>query len=114
MEILAKNISEILVAEINAINDKVKGLNFLEKLKINVIEKLLLLINEQKFPYLENFDFEKNIEKNIFITIKYTSIVLHKNNGITLPKSSVINFKCSKNLFLIEIQNKNTENTLTK
>ena len=59
------------------------------------------------FNEIANFDIYQDDNK-------YTSIVLHKNNGITLPKSSVINFKCSKNLFLIEIQNKNTENTLTK
>ena len=150
MEILAKNICDIIVSEVNAINDKVKGLNFLEILKINSIEKLSLLINEQKLPFNENFDTDKEIEKNILISMqyiaeslsiskkiikydslfislnettnidihqdekKYSSIALHKNNGISLPKKSVINFRLNKNTLLLEIQNKNIDQVLTK
>ena len=150
MEILVNNISDIVVAEVNALNDKIKGLNFLETLKVNVIEKCLSLIIEQKFPNKQNLDFEKNIEKNIVISVKYfneslsiskkileydslfipfnesanfdiyqndkkfNTIVLNKNNGISIPKNSVVNCKFNKNVLLLEIQNKNIEQTLTK
>jgi hypothetical protein len=150
MEILVNNISDIVVAEVNAINDKIKGLNFLETLKVNVIEKCLPLIIKKKFPNEQNLDFEKNIEKNILISGKYfneslsiskkileydslfipfnesanfdiyqddkkfNSIVLNKNNGISLPKNSVVNFKYNKNVLLLEIQNKNIEQALIK
>ena len=39
METLKKNILNIAISEINSINEKVKGLNFLEILKINLIPK---------------------------------------------------------------------------
>ena len=50
MEKITKDISEIIAGEIRTINDKVRGLNFLELLKAGIIEKLLELVNRQKFP----------------------------------------------------------------
>ena len=50
METLKKNILDIINTEVNAINNKIKGLNFLEILKINLITKISLIINELKFP----------------------------------------------------------------
>jgi hypothetical protein len=150
MEILVKNISDIIFSEVNLINDKVKGLNFLETLKANIIEKISFVTNEQKFPLSESFDFEKDFEKNISILIKYftkpvsinkkimkydslfitfnetvnfdiyqnekkyISVDLYKNNGISLPKSSVLNSRYNKNTLLLEIQNKSTEQLFTK
>ena len=74
METLKKNILDIIITEVNSINDKVKGLNFLEILKINLIEKILPLINDLKFP-LDRFDnFEKQINeetRSIRISIQY-------------------------------------------
>ena len=49
MEKLTKDISDIIITEINTTNEKVRGLNFLELLKTNLIEKLLPLFIEQKF-----------------------------------------------------------------
>ena len=40
METLKKNILDIIITEVNSINEKVKGLNFLEILKINLIAKI--------------------------------------------------------------------------
>ena len=74
METLKKNILDIIITEVNSINDKVKGLNFLEILKINLIEKILPIINDLKFP-LDQFDnFEKQINeetRSIRISIQY-------------------------------------------
>ena len=150
MEILVKNISDIIVAEVKAINYNVKGLNFLEILKLNTIEKLQPLLHKTELPLDKNFESIKEIENNIFISIKYfteplsinkktieydslfisinetanldiyqdknkyTSIVLHTNKGVSLPKGTFINFRYNKNFLLLEIQNKNIEQTLIK
>ena len=50
METLKKNILDIIITEVNSINEKVKGLNFLEILKINLISKILPIVNNLKFP----------------------------------------------------------------
>ena len=40
MEKITKDISEIIADEIKTINNKVRGLNFLELLKVGILEKL--------------------------------------------------------------------------
>ena len=148
METLKKNILDIIITELNSINAKVKGLNFLEILKINLITKILPIVNNLKFP-LDQFDnLEKQINeenRNIKISIQYftnsfiirkkiidkdtlflffneassfdifkddknsLNILLYKNTGISLPINTIITSKFNKNLFLIEIQNKDNE-----
>ena len=148
METLKKNILDIIITEVNSINAKVKGLNFLEILKINLIAKILPIVNNLKFP-LDQFDnLEKQINeenRSIKISIQYftnssmirkkiidkdtlflffneassfdifkddknsLNILLYKNTGISLPINTIINSKFNKNLFLIEIQNKDNE-----
>jgi len=148
MKTLKKNILDIIITEVNLINEKVKGLNFLEILKINLISKILPIVNNLKFP-LDQFDnLEKQINeenRNIKISIQYftnssiirkkiidkdtlflffneassfdifkddknsLNILLYKNTGISLPINTIINSKFNKNLFLIEIQNKDNE-----
>ena len=148
METLKKNILDIIITEINSINEKVKGLNFLEILKINLISKIIPIVNNLKFP-LDQFDnLEKQINeenRSIKISIQYftnsfiirkkiidkdtlflffneassfdifkddknsLNILLYKNTGISLPINTIINSKFNKNLFLIEIQNKDNE-----
>ena len=74
METLKKNILDIIITEVNSINEKVKGLNFLEILKINLISKIIPIVNNLKFP-LDQFDnLEKQINeenRNIKISIQY-------------------------------------------
>ena len=153
MEKLTKDITNFVIAEANTINEKVRGLNFLELLKTNLIEKIYPLLTAQKFPSDKKIDYEKEIKensKNIKISINYfinslsvikkkinndslllvfnealnldiykdeknfTSLLLYKNTGISLPKDTVINSKFNKNVLLIEIINKDTEQILTK
>ena len=149
METLKKNILDIIITEVNSINEKVKGLNFLELLKINLIAKILPIVNNLKFP-LDQFDnLEKQINeenRNIKISNQYftnssiirkkiivkdtlflffneassfdiykddknsLNILLYKNTGISLPINTIINSKFNKNVFLIEIQNKDNDN----
>ena len=152
METLTKNICDIVINEAISINEKIKGLNFLEILKSNLVEKLLPLLNEQKFPLDKIIDFENITEEklrnfNILINYyvspisinkkiinndslflsfnetsnidiykdekKFTSMLLYKNTGISLPKGTIINSKFNKNVLLIEIQNKDTDQILT-
>jgi len=153
MEKITKDISEIIAGEIKTINDKVRGLNFLELLKAGIIEKLLELVNKQKFPLDQLIEYQNEIKENsrhINISISYflnsmfiskkkidndslfisfnelsnfdvfkdnkefTSLVLYKNTGLSLPKDTVLNAKYSKNLLLIEITNNDYEQILTK
>lgn len=153
MEKITKDISEIIAGEIKTINDKVRGLNFLELLKAGIIEKLLELVNKQKFPLDQLIEYQNEIKedsRHISISISYflnsmsiskkkidndslfislnelsnfdifrdnkefTSLVLYKNTGLSLPKDTVLNAKYSKNLLLIEITNNDYEQILTK
>ena len=153
MEKITKDISEIIAGEIKTINDKVRGLNFLELLKAGIIEKLLELVNKQKFPLDQLIEYQNEIQEDsrhinisisyflnsmsiskkkidndsLFISLnelsnfdvftdnkEFTSLVLYKNTGLSLPKDTVLNAKYSKNLLLIEITNNDDEQILTK
>ena len=148
MEKITKDISEIIAGEIKTINDKVRGLNFLELLKAGIIEKLLELVNKQKFPLDQLIEYQNEIKEDsrhinisisyflnsmsiskkkidndsLFISLnelsnfdifrdnkEFTSLVLYKNTGLSLPKDTVLNAKYSKNLLLIEITNNDFE-----
>jgi len=74
MEKITKDISEIIAGEIKTINDKVRGLNFLELLKAGTIEKLLELVNRQKFPLDQLIEYQNEIKedsRHINISISY-------------------------------------------
>ena len=153
MEKITKDISEIIAGEIKTINDKVRGLNFLELLKTGIIEKILELVNRQKFPIDQLIEYQNEIKEDsrhvnisisyflnsmsiskkkidndsLFISLnelsnfdifrdnkEFTSLVLYKNTGLSLPKDTVLNAKYSKNLLLIEITNNDYEQILTK
>ena len=137
MEKITKDISEIIAGEIKTINEKVRGLNFLELLKAGIIEKLLELVNRQKFPIDQLIEYQNEIKEDsrhvnisisyflnsmsiskkkidndsLFISLnelsnfdifrdnkEFTSLVLYKNTGLSLPKDTVLNAKYSKNL----------------
>ena len=153
MEKITKDISEIIAGEIKIINDKVRGLNFLELLKTGIIEKLLELVNKQKFPLDQLIEYQNEIKEDsrhinisisyflnsmsiskkkidndsLFISLnelsnfdifrdnkEFTSLVIYKNTGLSLPKDTVLNAKYTKNLLLIEITNNDYEQILTK
>ena len=65
-------------------------------------DSLFISLNE-----LSNFDVFKDNKE-------FTSLVLYKNTGLSLPKDTVLNAKYSKNLLLIEITNNDYEQILTK
>ena len=65
-------------------------------------DSLFISLNE-----LSNFDILRDNKE-------FTSLVLYKNTGLSLPKDTVLNAKYSKNLLLIEISINEHEQTLTK
>ena len=87
MEKLTKDITNFVIAEANTINEKVRGLSFLELLKTNLIEKIYLLLSAQKFPLDKIIDYEKEIKensKNIKISINYFI------NSLSVSKKKII------------------------
>ena len=88
MEKITKDISEIIAGEIKTINDKVRGLNFLELLKAGIIEKLLELVNRQKFPLDQLIEYQNEIKedsRHINISISYFL------NSISVSKKKINN-----------------------
>ena len=88
MEKITKDISEIITGEIKTINDKVRGLNFLELLKAGIIEKLLELVNRQKFPLDQSIEYQSEIKedsRHINISVNYflNSMSISKKKNIS-------------------------------
>ena len=125
MEKITKDISEIIAGEIKTINDKVRGLNFLELLKAGIIEKLLELVNRQKFPLDQLIEHQNEIKedsRHINISISYflNSMSINKkkidNDSLFISLNELSNFdifsgnKSFKSLVL----NKNTGLSLPK
>ena len=125
MEKITKDISGIVADEIKTINDKVRGLNFLELLKAGIIEKLLELVNRQKFPLDQLIEYQNEIKENsrhINISISYflNSMSISKkkidNDSLFISLNELSNFdifsgnKSFKSLIL----NKNTGLSLPK
>ena len=125
MEKITKDISEIIAGEIKTINYKVRGLNFLELLKAGIIEKLLELVNRQKFPLDQLIEYQNEIKedsRHINISISYflNSMSISKkkidNDSLFISLNELSNFdifsgnKSFKSLVL----NKNTGLSLPK
>ena len=105
MEKITKDISEIIAGEIKTINDKVRGLNFLELLKAGIIEKLLELVNKQKFPLDQLIEYQNEIKedsRHINISISYflNSMSISKkkidNDSLFISLNELSNFDVFK------------------
>ena len=125
METLTKNICDIVINEAISINEKIKGLNFLELLKISLAEKLLILLNKQKFPLNNIIDFEKKTEEkvrnfNIIINYYINSISVNKkkidDDSLFLSFNETSNFDIYKDekKFISLLLYKNTGISLPK
>ena len=83
MNTLLHNILETIISEVNSINDKIKGLNFLEILKNNLIEKLSD-INDHHSSENELDQIVKEVNtNNRDVTIRIEFII---NSSITSKK----------------------------
>jgi len=125
METFTKDISEIIISEIKIINNKVKGLNFLELLKNGILERLLQLSNRQKFPLDQLIDYQNEIKeesRHINISIKYflNSISISKkkidNDSLFISLNELSNFDIFKDKkdFISLVLYKNTGLSLPK
>ena len=84
MNTSSNHILDTIISEVNSINEKVKGLNFLEILKNNLIERFLEIDNQNSYiNELDQIEKEVNSEsRDIKINIK-----LFKNSSIISKKS---------------------------
>ena len=84
MNTSSNHILDTIISEVNSINEKVKGLNFLEILKNNLIEKFLQIYNQNIYiNELDQIEKEVNSEsRDIKINIKFL-----KNSSIISKKS---------------------------
>ena len=125
MEKITKDISEIIAGEIKTINDKVRGLNFLELLKAGIIEKLLELVNKQKFPLDQLIEYQNEIKedsRHINISISYflNSMSISKkkidNDSLFISLNELSNFDIFRDNkeFKSLVLNKNTGLSLPK
>ena len=125
MEKFTKDISEIIISEIKTINNKVKGLNFLELLKDGILERLLQLSNRQKFPLDQLIDYQNEIKeesRHINISIKYflNSISISKkkidNDSLFISLNELSNFDIFKDKkdFISLVLYKNTGLSIPK
>ncbi len=88
MEKLTKDISDIIVSTANNINEKVKGLNFLEILKDNLFEKLLQTIDSKTFPLDQTINFEQEIKEN---SRNFSILINYFTNSLTITKRKIEN-----------------------
>ena len=114
METLKKNILDIIITEVNSINDKVKGLNFLEILKINLIPKISPIINELTFPLDQFENLEEQIDdetRSIKILMQYfpNSFINRKK---TIDRDTLFLFFNESSSFDIYKDDKNFVNIL--
>ena len=125
MEKITKDISGIVADEIKTINDKVRGLNFLELLKAGIIEKLLELVNRQKFPLDQLIEYQNEIKedsRHINISISYflNSMSISKkkidNDSLFISLNELSNFDIftGNKSFNSLVLNKNTGLSLPK
>ena len=77
------NILETIISEVNSINDKIKGLNFLEILKNNLIEKLAY-INDQNSSLNEFDQIQNEVSSDIRDITIYIKFIA--NSSITSKK----------------------------
>ena len=117
MQTLTKNILDISISEVNSINKKIKGLNFLEILKINLIEKILPIIIDTKFPLDKFNNIEKEINeeaRNLIISINYYTKSLINRKKILVNDTLFLCFNESSSLDVYQDEKKFTNLILYK
>ncbi len=114
MNTFSNNILDTVISEVNSINDKVKGLNFLEILKNNLIQKILPTINDQKSSLAQLDQIQKEIntdKRNLKILIKFLSNPTIISKKLIEEDTLFLSFNDSLS-FDINVNNKNFVNIL--
>ena len=74
MDNIAKQIENILLEQVDILNDKIKGINFLESLKYNLIYNIKPLLENINLDQPKDFMHNINIDKdNFLLKLKITS-----------------------------------------
>ena len=76
MDNLSKQIEKIIFEQFDQLNEKIKGINLLESFKLNLLEKIKLLVKNYDFKLKNDFENDINInknDKNISAKIKFVS-----------------------------------------
>ena len=111
MQTLTKDISDIIINEAHLINEKLKGLNFLETLKLQLIEKIKSLVTSYKFPLDQSIEFEIQPEINLrtlIISINYYKNSIYISKKKIDHDSLLISFTETSNIDIFEGTNKNS------
>ena len=109
MEVLTKNIFDIIASEVKTINEKIIGLNFLETLKSNIIDTLIDTVNtiENLSEKKMNYENELNENKrNLKISIKYFDNTISNSKKIIEEDSLFLCFNEATNLDIYENETK--------
>jgi len=71
MQEISKQIENVVIEQVNLLNKKIKGINFLELLKFNIIEKIKPLLENYTFDHTKDFVNKIKINNdNTLIEIK--------------------------------------------
>ena len=109
MQTLTKDISDIIINEAHLINENLKGLNFLEILKLQLIEKIQSLIISQNFPLDQSIEFEIQPEINLrklIISINYYKNSIYISKKKIDQDSLLISFTETANIDVFEDMDK--------
>jgi len=105
MDTLTKEINHIIVNEADLINEKLRGLNFLESFKLKLIEKILPIIDFQNFPLDKTIEFVSKSEKKLRILV---ILINYYNKPFTISRKKMdddtlfISFNENTNLNIYE------------
>ena len=81
MDDFKNQIEKIILEEVNCLNQKLKGINFLEFIKFKILEKIKLLSNDHNNTENKNFNHEFKINKEEY-TLSAKLVYLDKSSSI--------------------------------
>ena len=81
MNDLSKQIENVIIDQVNFLNKKIKGINFLELLKFNLIENIKPLFKNNAYDQTKEFIYKFNIDNENFL-IEAKIIFIDKPSSI--------------------------------
>ena len=81
MNDFSKQLENVIIDQVNFLNKKIKGINFLELLKFNLIENIKPLLKNNAFDQTKEFIYKFNIDNENFL-IEAKIIFIDKPSSI--------------------------------